>query len=266
MKKRIWVHILILATLSLLALIPVRRLTGTKYSYSKDDFIGLINGGSGINRSDKIEDTSVLAIVKMNGNVLKTEWDYIDFMVDTYGFEASDFDNMDIIQFVTDFSLDTQIASREDAWKIYKYTADIYQYTDMTRMYNFIYRDTNESVQKGDTIVKIGYYFNEGTFAQSSVFDITEGVFYVDDLTAHNIPDGVREELKTFAERYHLDEWNKIPVDEPTDPDSTANYAWRLVFVTESGNTCSYYGGLGYTDPKGSYDAMSELTAMIETI
>ena len=186
-------------------------------------------------------------------------------MVETYGFKASDFDNMDVIKFVTDYSLDTEIASKEDAQMLYKYNADIYQYTDMTRMYGFIDRNTNEAIQKSDNIVKIGFYRNEGTFAQNSVFDIAEGVFYVDDLTAHDIPETAKESLKTFSEKYNIAEWNKTPVEESVDAGSTANYAWRLVFVTDSGNTCSYYGGLGYTDPKGSYDAMSELIEIINT-
>ena len=58
--------------------------------------------------------------VDMNDNVLKTEQDYIDFLVETYGFKASDFDNMDVIKFVTDYSLDTEIASKEDAQMLYK--------------------------------------------------------------------------------------------------------------------------------------------------
>ncbi len=191
------------------------------------------------------------------------EQEYIQYLVEHYDFKKEDFDEMDVVAFVEAYDLVADDCTSEEAHEIYEDSADMYRYTEMDRLYGFIDKDTDYAVKKDDKIVRIGVYLNEGVFAQKKVFDLTQKAYYTDDTNSVALSAEAIEKLSTIVSRYEVDAWEKTPEFTGTDTDSTANYAWRIVFATEDGRNCSYYGGLGYNDPKHSAEVIEELMKLI---
>lgn len=107
-------------------------------------------------------------------------------------------------------------------------------------MFSAFDRDTDADYNAEANIRRIAYYYNQGSLFQRSVFDLENGVFFVNTALPRTLGDEQLNMLRELADKWDIFEWEEYY--EGGEEPSTGSLRWKLVFEFDDDTACAFGG------------------------
>lgn len=226
---------------------------------------GTAPGGRADHPASSQTDSEAKEVSTMTDNNLYSREENRQFLMDQYGFTADQLEGIDLTRFIADYQLRTRDYPAEKVQGFLRRNRDIYQDDGTTELYALLDTAEEGGLPEGAAVQRIGYYRNVGALRQRMVFDLANGVYYLDDATSHPLTTEQTGLLKGTADRWGVPGWEAYCQGE--EQPTTGSFRWRLVFELEDGSRCAYGGYTGDMShlPANFYDLNRELMGVIES-
>ena len=163
----------------------------------------------------------------------------VQFMIENYGFSQEELHGLDLEKFINDYQLRSRDYSADEVRKILLDEGDMYA-DDGTTALHSIFSATGETLKPGEEVGRIAFYVNSGTLVQREIFDIENGLFYVDDANPHAMSAEAVELLRNLPAKYNIPSWESHCEGE--EEPSTGHFVWKLIFELSNGEFRVYDG------------------------
>lgn len=204
-------------------------------------FIGILSScerkvdTNGVNSS---EDISILKY---------SQEEYIDEMVEKYGFSREELESVDVGKFINDYELRERDYSLDELRDILDSQGDMYVYDISSSIFEIFDLDGKRKITKDDEINCIGFYENVGTSVSYLVIDLDKQLYFKDnDPTSYEISSLKAMQLKDLHKESKIYNWELHT--EGFELPTTGNYGWKLILGTTTGEVCVYTGWTGNGD------------------
>ena len=199
----------------------------------------------------------------MDENVNKAMDDY-QYMTEVLGFSAEELEGVDVLSFCKSFRVREDEMSKDEARQLFEWSKEKKRDDGSNQIYMILSAEGGAPIDSDIEVSKIGYDVNSGTAVYRMVFDVSDKVYYTDDLEAHSMTSEQAESLKTIANRNDIKSWDQIT--EGSQKNTTGNYNWKLVIQSVDGTYYVYEGDSpdGSTLPTTYSDVVNELNTITE--
>lgn len=162
------------------------------------------------------------------------------FMIDNYNLSEDELDGVDVVRFANDYQIFSRNYSPDEIREILVEEADSYQDDGTTTLYSILEETSNNKVTKDTQITCIAYLYNEGTFYQRGVYDLSKEIYYMNDAKPHVMDTNHKKTLDSLIDEYEISRWelDYRGEEEPT----TGSLEWKVVFVDSKGSKYVYSG------------------------
>lgn len=193
------------------------------------------NGGSVVNSS---EDSKRVMIE-----------DGAKYLVDNFSFTEEELSGIDATAFANDYLIEELTEEEVRNWfelvRDHYIIDEDYVYRKMVDLVK--YRDNTGKITRGDVVIKVGcLYQSEHSKQRMYVYDLQEGVGYLDEGKATQLSDSRLEDLNDLVYMYDIDIWENEFVGSKRN--TTSYYHWEITFQLIDGSYRCYKGTAEFLD------------------
>lgn len=192
--------------------------------------------------------------------------DNLKYLIDTYGLDEEELLDIDLEKLISDYKMRSLDYTAEEVRNILRDERDIYLDDGTTELFSIFDRDTDTDYNAEANIRRIAYYYNQGSLFQRSVFDLENGVFFVNTASPMKLNDEQLSMLQDLVNKWDILEWEEYYEGE--EEPSTGSLRWKLVLEFDDDITCAFGGYTkDMTHLPGTYRGVNEeLQSVIKTV
>lgn len=196
-------------------------------------------------------------------NMPEKKQENMNFFIQEYGFTADELIGYDLEKIIIDYNLKSLDYSGEEVRQILNESGNYYLDDGTTELFQIFSAVSNHEKKNESELIKIGYYYNSGTFVEYVVFDLEERCFYVNTAEPNPLSEEQCKALRELPERWGILDWDEDYRGE--EEPSTGSLGWKLVLSYQ--DLSAFVSG-GYTQdhthlPVTFFDMNDELQKII---
>ena len=171
----------------------------------------------------------------------ETERDEIlAFMMSKYALTEEELAGYDLVKLMADFDFRNLEYTADEVREILADQGKYYVDTGYTKLFSILDMKEDGKLTHDGEIIRIGFYYNEGTILRKIIYDLQEKKIYNNSVEPAEMSDPHYEKLSSLADDFGIYDWDNYYGGE--EKPSTGSLRWKIVFVCADGSACAYGG------------------------
>ena len=164
----------------------------------------------------------------------------LSFMMEKYALTEEDLAGYDLVRLNADYDFQNVDYTAEEVREILADQGQYYMDTGYTKLFSILDMKEEGKITRDSEIVRIGFYYNEGTLLRKIIYDLREKSIYNNSVEPAEMSDIRYKKLSALAGDYDIYSWDNYYEGE--EKPSTGSLRWKIVFLCADGSACAYGG------------------------